>query len=105
QALYLDGARVAGPVSGALISAANGFAYVGAGKWSGSWPAHSAATIGYFPGQIAEVAYFKTQLNDAQIGAQFAARAKSNGAPVKTVIVTDPGNKTIEHTYDAATGR
>jgi RHS repeat-associated protein len=105
QALYLDGARVAGPVSATLLSAANGFAYVGAGKWSGSWPAHSAAAVGYFPGQIAEVSFYRSQLSAAQAGAQFAARAKSNGAPVKTILVTDPGNRTIEHTFDVATGR
>src|SRR6266540_4175430 len=105
QSLYLDGVPVAPPVSAPLVATSAQYAYVGAGKWSGSWPAHSAAAVGYFPGQIGEVAYYRAQLSNAQVAAQFAAREKSSGAPVRTIVVTDPGNKTITHVYDVATGR
>ncbi len=105
QSLYLDGVRIGAPVTVTRVATSATFAYVGAGKWSGSWPAHSAAAVGYFPGQIGEVAYYRVQLSDPQVAAQFAARAKSTGAPVRTIVITDPGSKTITHVYDVATGR
>jgi RHS repeat-associated protein len=105
QTLYLDGAPVAPAVNAPLVATTATHAQVGAGKWSGTWPGRSTAVVGYFPGQIGEVAYYRSQLSAAQVGAQFAARAKSSGAPVRTVVVTDPGNKTITNVYDVETGR
>jgi RHS repeat-associated protein len=104
QALYLDGAQVAS-ITRATVDTGVTHAYVGVGKWSGGWPAHSAATFGYWPGEISEVAYFNSTLSAAQVGTQYAARAKSNGVPVKTVTVTTPHNATVTHVYDMATGR
>jgi RHS repeat-associated protein len=103
QSLYLDGARVGNPVNAPLVVTNAQNAYIGAGKWY-TWPG-SSGVFGYFPGQLAEVAYYRSQLTDAQVAQQFAARAKATGVPAKTVVVTDPGGKTITHVYDVATGR
>jgi RHS repeat-associated protein len=104
QSLYLDGARIGGPVNAARIDNSVNNAYIGAGKWSGPWPS-TAGPVGYFPGQIAEVAFYKSQLTDPQVSAQFNARAKSAGAPIKTVTVTDPAGKKLSYVYDAMTER
>lgn len=103
--LYLDGARIGAPVAATRLATTSNQAYIGAGKWTGSWPAHSAAVVGYWPGQISEVAYYTSQLSDPQVAGQFGSRDKSAGASVKTYVITDPGNKTITHVYDANTGR
>ncbi len=108
QTLYLDGATV-GTINLALVVTDATHAYVGVGKWAGStgatWPGHSSAVFGYWPGQITEVAYFNSTLSAAQVSAEYATRVNANGAPAKTVTITDPGNATITHVYDVATGR
>jgi len=102
QSLYLDGVRVGNPVNAPLVATNALNAYVGAGKWY-TWPG-SSGVFGYFPGQIAEVTYYRSQLTDTQVALQFSARAKATGVPAKTVVVTDPGGKTITHVDDVATG-
>jgi RHS repeat-associated protein len=102
QTMYLDGAAV-GTIAHALVSTTAVHAYVGAGKWS-TWPS-TTGTFGYWPGQISDVAYFNTQLTAAQVTAQYSARTKTSGTPIRTITVTDPGNATITHTYDVATNR
>jgi RHS repeat-associated protein len=104
QSLYLDGARVGSALSAALVNPGVSANYVGAGKWTG-WPAASSATIAYFPGAIADFAYYRSQLSDAQVAAQFAAKGRTAGAPVKTYTVTDPGNRTETRVYDLASNR
>src|SRR5581483_2770361 len=74
QSLYLDGVLVGSPVNATLVSASDGYAFVGAGKWSGSWPMHGAGEVGFWPGQIAEFAYFKKQLSPKEVQAQFDAK-------------------------------
>ena len=54
---------------------------------------------------IAEVAFYRTQLSAADVSAQAAARFLSAGTPVKTVVVTDPGNFQLKYQYDVFTGR
>ncbi|MBT8225662.1 MAG: hypothetical protein KJO75_09220, partial [Dactylosporangium sp.] len=103
QQLYLDGAKVGSAVSGALVTTTAARAHVGAGKWL-NWPA-TAGSIGYFPGAIAEVAYYPAQLSDAQVLSQFVARSKSSGVPVSTVTVTDPAGDTSTSSFDASIGR
>ena len=90
QTMYLDGAAV-GTLNGSLIVTNAVNAYVGAGKWAGSWPAHGTLDAGYFPGHIAEVAFYRSNLSAADAAAQYAARFLSTGAPAKTITVTDPG--------------
>ncbi|GII23282.1 hypothetical protein Pme01_28790 [Planosporangium mesophilum] len=104
QTMYLDGAQV-GTLSGALVKTTAAYAYVGAGNVTGGWPSPPTNTRGYFKGQIAEVAYYNAQLSAAQAAAQFAARDRSAGTPVRTVKLTDPTGKTITHVYDVATGQ
>lgn len=94
QTLYLDG-NPAGTSTATIDTSTTStypYAYIGAGKWS-SWPSAGASTVGYWPGQIAEFAYFGRQLTDKQVKAQFEAKNASGtvgtwGMPVKTVAVT-----------------
>ncbi|MEV4760629.1 LamG-like jellyroll fold domain-containing protein [Micromonospora sp. NPDC049559] len=102
QTLYLDGKAV-GTLAKPLVGTDARRAFVGAGKWS-SWPGVSANPVGYFPGKIADVAYFRSQLSAAQVSAQFAAANKTSGIPVKIVTITDPGDHTIQHVYELSTG-
>ena len=104
QSMYLDGARV-GVLAATRVTTDATHAYVGAGKWSGAWPGTSGTTVGYFPGNIAEVAVYRSQLSDAQVLAQATARDKTSGQPVQTVAVTDPDSATATYTYDAQIGR
>jgi RHS repeat-associated protein len=103
QSLYLDGTEVGNPLNAPLVATSAQQAFVGAGKWT-TWPGAGASAVGMFPGQIAEVSYYRTQLTAGQVSAQFAARDKAAGLPAKTVTITDPGNKTISHTYELTTG-
>src|SRR5262249_27844654 len=81
QALYLDGTQV-GIVTGGVN--ANGFLYdtVGAGFLSAQWPDQSwVGTTGhasFFGGTISDVAYYRTQLTQATVGAQYAASRTAN---------------------------
>ncbi|GIH07953.1 hypothetical protein Rhe02_60200 [Rhizocola hellebori] len=75
QSLYLDGAKV-GTLNGATSAHGGSFAYVGAGAWTGS--PSTFGNTGYFNGQIAEFAYFKSALTDADVKAQF----KANSTPM-----------------------
>ena len=103
QRLYLDGSRIE-EINATIGNFGAAHAQIGAGQWNG-WAGSSGTTFGYWPGEIAEVSFYPTQLTDAQVSAQFNARAKSTGAPVKTVSVVDPGNHTSKYVYDANTGR
>ncbi|WP_204008638.1 LamG-like jellyroll fold domain-containing protein [Virgisporangium aurantiacum] len=105
QTLYLDGVAVGAALSAALVAGGGDHVSVGAGKWNATTPSRSAAAVGYFPGSIGEVAVYRGQLSTAQVQGQFAARAASTGVPVKTVVVTDPGNRSITNVYDIGTGR
>ncbi|MCP2323337.1 RHS repeat-associated protein [Hamadaea flava] len=117
QTLYLDGVAI-GTKNVALSVPANGYSYLGAGKWA-SWIGSNAANpVGYFPGWIAEAAFFGSTLSADEIAAQFAASKASLpqvlttvdttittiSMPVQTVTVTDPGGQTISYAYDLANG-
>ncbi|HWH01888.1 MAG TPA: LamG-like jellyroll fold domain-containing protein, partial [Pilimelia sp.] len=98
QVLYLDGAEV-GKLNTTLTADASAFAHVGAGKWTG-WPGTTGA-VGYFTGQIAEVALYDAQLPAATVTAQVRAREGVNALPGITYPVRDPGNGVSSDTYDA----
>jgi RHS repeat-associated protein len=109
QSMYLDGALV-GTKSATWTNASSAYPYLGAARMGGSWPdqPHQGASPPvpwYFKGQIAEVSVYGTQLSAAQVTAEYSTKAKAAGLPAKTVTITDPGNKTISHIYDLATGR
>ncbi|MEV6200581.1 LamG-like jellyroll fold domain-containing protein [Streptomyces sp. NPDC051771] len=102
QTLYLDGVKQ-NTCTGAANSQATGRTYVGAG-FSSNWT--SAPTgIGYFTGSIAEVAAHSKGLTEAEVAAHWAGYKASSGiAPVKTVKLTDPTDKTLTYVYDAEMG-
>ncbi len=104
QSLYLDGV-LAGTSSTARAASAGNYVYVGAGESGGSWPAHPTNTLGYFPGSIAEVAWFRSQLSLNQVVSQWTAAKSSSGlAPTETVQVTDPGGHALSSSYDPMEG-
>ncbi|MFI5936340.1 LamG-like jellyroll fold domain-containing protein [Actinoplanes sp. NPDC051494] len=99
QTLYLDGGAV-GTVNRAVEGTGEGYPYLGAGTTLG-WPSPAADTTnGFFPGYLADVAYYTSQLSQAQVGAQFEARARTEGEPVKKVITTDPNGKWLTDVYE-----
>jgi large repetitive protein len=112
QALYVDGKQV-GIVTGAVD--ADGFLndYVGAGFVGGSWPdsGGGTGTADFFGGNITDVAYYRYQITQQMVDAQYAASRTANtlisdggATPVETVNVTDPGGKTIGYSYDPNMG-
>ena len=104
QTMYLDGANL-GTINAALVNFGAGYAQIGAGQWTG-WAGAGPGNLGYWPGQIAEVSYYRSQLSAAQVGAQFAARAKATaGGLVRTVTVIDPGTQPSKTVFEVATGR
>ncbi|MDX6740735.1 LamG-like jellyroll fold domain-containing protein [Actinocorallia sp. A-T 12471] len=105
QTLFLDGAPQGSPTTGALQPSSTNFVYVGAGMAGGSWPSHPTNTLGYFPGSIAHVAFYRSSLTGQDAEARMVAARGANGlAPMKSVVVTDPGNKTLRYDYDLANG-
>ncbi|MEU7059926.1 LamG-like jellyroll fold domain-containing protein [Streptomyces sp. NPDC046197] len=104
QVLYLDGNQ-AGTTSGTVSATGQGYTYIGAGAAGGNWTNHPTNTLGYFPGSIAEVAFYRSQLTAQDAQAHFAAGKNSSGLlPVSTVAVTDPGNATLTYRYDVTNG-
>ena len=99
QTLYLDGSSV-GSVDRAVEPTTAAHGYIGAGTTLG-WPsAATDSTNGFFPGALAEFAYYRSELSAGQAAEQFAARARSAGQPAKTVITTDPNGKWLTDVYE-----
>ncbi|MDJ0383208.1 LamG-like jellyroll fold domain-containing protein [Streptomyces sp. G-G2] len=104
QALYLDGTK-AGSTTAALLTSVANYTYIGAGEAGGNWPNHPTNELGYFPGSIAEVAFYRTQLTGQDASAHFNAGQNSTGlAPLQTASVTDPGGKAVKYQYDLWNG-
>ncbi|MFC3503111.1 LamG-like jellyroll fold domain-containing protein [Micromonospora krabiensis] len=117
QSLYLDGNPV-GKLDNLLVATDAVNAYVGAGKWAGSWPMHGTRDVGYFPGSIAEVAFYRSQLSADQVTAHYKASTQTapvavtmvNGVataipmPVSTVSVTGPTGEKVSYSYDLVNG-
>ncbi|MEU8661150.1 LamG-like jellyroll fold domain-containing protein [Actinoplanes philippinensis] len=97
--MYLDG-NPAGTVN-RTVEANNAWnPYVGAGTTL-NWPsAATDSTNGFFPGYLAEFAYYRSELSAGQAAAQFAARGTSAGEPVKKVITVDPNGKWLTDAYE-----
>ncbi|MDI1462732.1 ricin-type beta-trefoil lectin domain protein [Catellatospora sp. KI3] len=109
QTLYLDGTAV-GSLSGTIVPNGQPYAYLGAGEASTStnWPYMQGNLTGYFNGDLAEVAFYKgTQLNAAQVQAQFSVRNKATGTSlVKKYTITDPtGGSLLSQSYALPSGR
>ncbi|MEV0730194.1 LamG-like jellyroll fold domain-containing protein [Polymorphospora sp. NPDC050346] len=117
QSVYLDGVLV-GTMNRPMVDFGATYAYVGAGKWQGSWPNHGTSSAGYWPGSIAEVAFYNSQLSAAQVGAHFEASkqtapvaltmvsgvATAIPMPVSTVEVTGPTGEKTSYSYDVVNG-
>lgn len=73
QSMYVDGVKVA-TKTGTIAANGTAYAYLGAGRWQ-SWPG-GLGNIGYFNGEIAEFAFYRSQLTDGQVTAQFQARSE-----------------------------
>ncbi|MEX2980314.1 LamG-like jellyroll fold domain-containing protein [Streptomyces sp. C36] len=103
QHLYLDGVQV-GSTTAALKGSAAGYNYIGAGESNG-WPARPTNALGYFPGSIAEAAFYRTELSGGDAAAHWSAGRNASGlSPLKVVKVTDPGTKTVTYQYDLWNG-
>ena len=117
QAMYLDGA-VAGVKAATVADFGALHAYLGAGRWSGSWPAHGTADFGWFPGAIADFAFYNSALSGAQVAdhvetvkqtvpvamTMIAGVAKAIPMPVSQITVTTPTGATQVSSYDLVNG-
>ncbi|WJK43714.1 polymorphic toxin-type HINT domain-containing protein [Solwaraspora sp. WMMA2056] len=116
QRMYLDGDLVGTlNLAGQATTAAH--AYLGAGLTPGTWPSLSGS-VSYFPGQIAEAAFFTSELSQAQVTAHYAASqqtapvaitmisgvATAIPMPVSQIAVTGPTGETVSYSYDLVNG-
>ncbi|MFG3229842.1 LamG-like jellyroll fold domain-containing protein [Kitasatospora sp. NPDC048194] len=101
--LYLDG-QSAGSSTGTFQPSPSNYVYVGAG-YASQWNSAPSNANGYFPGSIAEVAFYNSALSAQEDANHFAAGKNSTGLlPVKSVVVTDPVNATETTRYDVVNG-
>ncbi|MFD7320817.1 LamG-like jellyroll fold domain-containing protein [Streptomyces sp. NPDC059875] len=102
QKLYVDGVEQA-TFSGAAKDQTNARTYIGAGFAKGWFSA--PADISYFTGSIADVAVHSKGLSEGDVARHWSAfKASSGVAPVRTVKLTDPKDKTLTYVYDAEMG-
>ncbi|MFE3142916.1 LamG-like jellyroll fold domain-containing protein [Streptomyces scopuliridis] len=102
QTLYVDGVKQA-DYSGAAKDQSNTRTFIGAG-FTRSWIS-SPGDISYFTGSIADVAVYADPLTADQVEQHWSAYKASSGvAPVRTVKLTDPTDKTLTYVYDAEMG-
>lgn len=102
QTLYLDGVKQA-TYNGAAKDENNKRTYIGAGALRGWFS--SPGDVSYFTGSIAEVAVHSKGLSEDEVEQHWSAYKASSGvAPVRTVKLTDPTNKTLTYVYDAEMG-
>ncbi|ROO61349.1 YD repeat-containing protein [Micromonospora sp. Llam0] len=116
QRMYLDGELV-GTLNQGGEATPVAYAYLGAGFAMGSWPSTPGA-VSYFPGEIAEAAFFTSELSQAQVTAHYTASqqtapvavtmisgvATAIPMPVSQVAVTGPTGETLSYSYDLVNG-
>lgn len=110
QSMYLDGnaVQVTGggtSVSGTLSATALGYIYVGAGESGGAWPFHPTNTLGYFPGSIAELAFYRSALSAQQVAQHYAAYKSgvAGVSPTQVNGVAGPGTTQVTVPFDGTT--
>ncbi|MEW2634830.1 LamG-like jellyroll fold domain-containing protein [Streptomyces sp. NPDC048389] len=102
QTLYVDGVKQA-DYSGAAKDQSNTRTFIGAGF--GKYWYSSPGDVSFFKGSIAEVATYAHPLKADDVEAHWKAYKASSGvAPVRTVKLTDPTDKTLTYVYDAEMG-
>ncbi|MFF8510855.1 LamG-like jellyroll fold domain-containing protein [Streptomyces sp. NPDC015492] len=102
QTLYLDGVKQK-DFTGAANDQSTTRTFIGAGFGKGWFS--SPGDVSYFTGSIAEVAVHSKGLTDADVATHWSAYKASSGiAPVRTVKLTDPTDKTLTYVYDAEMG-
>jgi RHS repeat-associated protein len=107
QTLYLDGKVVDTRSNNDGACLANDPQFVGKGDITADWPAAPTNNPGgYFNGLIANVTRYLTVPTDDMQQAMFNAAhtASTSIVPVTTVTVTDPGNATLQYSYDPGNG-
>ncbi len=111
QTMYLDGNAVGTNNTARVATPTADHAYIGTGRWAGTWPSSSGDT-GKFPGRIAEVAYYRSQLDANAVNRKYSAAADSLvegtaqvGVPAQTVSVIDPEDNVISQIFDLRTGQ
>ncbi|MEU2155708.1 LamG-like jellyroll fold domain-containing protein [Streptomyces sp. NPDC019396] len=103
QTMYLDGVKQ-GTCTGAPPAATTDRTFIGAG-YVKNWVSAPAAETSFFKGSIAEVAVYSDPLTEDEVGQHWSAYKASSGvAPVRTVTLTDPTDKTLKYVYDAEMG-
>ncbi|MFJ2566940.1 LamG-like jellyroll fold domain-containing protein [Streptomyces sp. NPDC087568] len=102
QTLYLDGVKQA-DFTGEAKDQSNTRTFVGAG-FGKSWYS-PPGDVSFFKGSVAEVSVYGHPLTEDQVEQHWSAYKASSGvAPVRTVTLTDPTNKTLTYVYDAEMG-
>ncbi|WP_342748541.1 LamG-like jellyroll fold domain-containing protein [Streptomyces thermovulgaris] len=102
QTLYLDGVKQA-DYTGQANDQTNAHTYIGGG-FAKNWYS-SPGDVSFFKGSIAEVAVYDHPLTEDQVEQHWSAYKASSGiAPVRTVTLTDPTDKTLTYVYDAEMG-
>ncbi|MEW1721105.1 LamG-like jellyroll fold domain-containing protein [Streptomyces sp. NPDC093109] len=102
QTLYVDGVKQADYTGGARDQT-NTRTFIGAG-FARSWVS-SPGDISYFTGSIAEVSVYGGALGADQVEQHWSAYKASSGiAPIRTVKLTDPADKTLTYVYEADMG-
>jgi RHS repeat-associated protein len=110
QSLYLDGSLV-GTLSGQINQQNMTVDTVGAGFWQGGWPNAYATVgptitdppIGYFSGNIGQVAVYPHALGAPAVAAHYGLAGAAS--PELTQVTLPSGNVDEQASYDGATGR
>ncbi len=102
QTLYLDGVKAA-DYTGQAADQSDTRTFVGAGYAKGWY--QTPGEVSHFTGSVAEVAAYGHALDEDEVERHWSAYKASSGvAPVKTVTLTDPTDKTLTYVYDAEMG-
>ncbi len=102
QTLYVDGIKQA-DFTGAAKDQSNTRTFLGAG-FAKSW-FNSPGDVSYFTGAMADVSVYSAPLSADDVERHWSAYKASSGiAPVRTVKLTDPTDKTLTYVYDAEMG-
>jgi large repetitive protein len=102
QSMYLDGKQVGATLTGQIDQTSESVDTIGAGYWA-SWTSVSTAAVGYFKGDIAQVAVYAHPLAVPDITTHYALGLAA--LPELTQVTLPSGNVHEQATYDPATDR